>query len=402
MDVVIIGAGQAGVQAALSLRQLGHQGPISLLGEEPHPPYQRPPLSKAYLKGEAGVNQLHLRPADALAALGIDLRMGQRASQIDRAARRVTFGKDELGYDRLVLATGTRPRPLTVPGAELPGVLTLRGIADADRLREAIDAAETIIIIGGGFIGLEVAATVRAKGKTVTVVEAAPRVMGRAVAPQVSAWFEAMHRGMGTELRCGVGVAALLGNDRVEAVELADGTRIAADLVLAGIGALPNVDLAEAAGLPCPNGIATDAQGRTADPNIFAAGDCALVPSPWTGTPIRLENVQNAIDQAKTVAAVLMGQDVTYDAVPWFWSDQGAVKLQTTGLPVNPDAHVLRGDPEEGRFTVFHLRDGTVIAADSVNAPADHMFARRLVAARAAIPVAVLADPGVPLKSLLP
>ena len=401
MDVVIIGAGQAGIQVALSLRQLGHDGRIVLLGAEHHPPYQRPPLSKAYLKGETTQDQLILRPADALASMGIELHAGQPALSIDRAARRVACHGSTFHYDRLVLATGTRPRLLAVPGSKLQGVLTLRVIEDADRLRTALEHARNIAIIGGGFIGLEVAATVRAKGKPVTVIEAAPRVMARAVAPQVSAWFEAMHRDMGTDLRCGAGVSALSGQDHVETVELMDGNRIGADLVLVGVGAVPNVDLAEAAGLPCPNGIATDAQGRTADPNIFAAGDCALTPSHWAGGPIRLESVQNANDQAKIVAAVIMGQDVTYDAVPWFWSDQGSAKLQTTGLPIGTDAHVLRGDPQEGRFTVFHLRDGSVIAADSVNAPADHMLSRRLVAARATIPAAALADPGVPLKSLL-
>jgi 3-phenylpropionate/trans-cinnamate dioxygenase ferredoxin reductase component len=402
MDVVIIGAGQAGIQVALSLRQQGHDGRIAILGAEPHAPYQRPPLSKAYLKGEATQAQLSLRPAEALAGLRIDLHTNSWAVSIDRASRRVACGESDHHYDRLVFATGTRPRLLPVPGARLPGVLTLRNIEDADRLRAALDQARNAVIIGGGFIGLEAAATIRARGKPVTVIEAAPRVMARAVAPQVSHWFEAMHRGMGTELRCGVGVSALMGRDHVEAVELSDGETMTADVVLVGVGALPNTDLAEAAGLSCPNGIATDAQGRTADPHVFAAGDCALTPSPWTGSPIRLESVQNAIDQAKTVAAAIMGQDVTYDAVPWFWSDQGAAKLQTTGLPVSADAHVLRGDPGDGRFTVFHLRNGTVIAADSVNAAADHMFSRRLVAARAAIPAAVLADTAMPLKSLIP
>ncbi len=401
MDVVIIGAGQAGVQVALSLRQGGHEGAITLIGEEPHAPYQRPPLSKAYLKGEMGVEQLVLRPAEALAAQGIDLRTGVRITRIDRAARVVTGEGLNLSYDHLVIATGSRPRPLPLPGADLPGVLTLRGIEDADRLASALAEAKDVVIIGGGFIGLEAAATARLKGKAVTVVEAAPRVMGRAVAPAISAWFEAMHQGMRTVVLTGNGVAGIEGDGRVTALTLADGRRLLADLVLVGIGAVPNDELAKAAGLACPNGIATDAQGLTEDPAIWAAGDCAYSPNPYAGGPFRLESVQNAIDQAKCVAAAILGGDRPYDAVPWFWSDQGSAKLQTTGLPVSPDAHILRGNPDEGRFTVFHLRAGTIIAADSVNMPADHMAARRLVAARAMVAPETLADPAIPLKSLI-
>lgn len=401
MDVVIIGAGQAGVQVALSLRAGGHSGGITLIGDEPHAPYQRPPLSKAYLKGEMTAEQLALRPAEALAAQGIDLRTGVRVTGIDRTARAVTGDGLRQPFDALVIATGTRPRSLPVPGADLPGVLTLRGIEDADRLAAALETAENVVIVGGGFIGLEAAATARLKGKVVTVVEAAPRVMGRAVAPAVSEWFQALHRCMGTDVRTGTGVAALEGSDRVEAVVLADGTRLPADLVLVGIGAVPNDELARAAGLACPNGIATDAQGRTADLGVWAAGDCALTPNPYAGGPFRLESVQNAIDQAKCVAAAILGSDKPYDAVPWFWSDQGSAKLQTTGLPIDPEAHVLRGDPNLGRFTVFHLKGGRIIAADSVNMPADHMAARRLVAARAVIAPETLADPAIPLKSLI-
>jgi 3-phenylpropionate/trans-cinnamate dioxygenase ferredoxin reductase subunit len=401
MDVVIIGAGQAGVQVALSLRQLGHEGGITLIGNEAHAPYQRPPLSKAYLKGEMAAEQLLLRSPEALTAQAIKLRTGSNVTGIDRQARAVTGDGFSLHYDRLVLATGTRPRRLSVPGADLQSVLTLRGIEDADRLAAALETASDVVIIGGGFIGLEAAATARLKGRAVTVVEAAPRVMGRAVAPAISQWFEERHRAMGTTVLTGTGVSAIEGAARAEAVILGDGRRLAADLVLVGVGAVPNDELARAAGLDCPNGVATDSQGRTADPLIFAAGDCALTPNPFAGGAFRLESVQNAIDQAKCVAAAILGGDKAYDAVPWFWSDQGSAKLQTTGLPLNPDGHILRGDPSEGRFTVFHLRDGIVIAADSVNMPADHMAARRLVAARATIGAGILGDPAIPLKSLL-
>lgn len=401
MDVVIIGAGQAGVQVALSLRQKGHEGAITLIGDEAHLPYQRPPLSKAYLKGEMGRDSLTLRPADTLAGQGIALRLGTKAIGIDRAGHLVMTDGEPVPYDRLVLATGTRPRALTLPGADLPGLCSLRGIEDADALGAALQTARNLVIIGGGFIGLEVAATARAKGLTVTVVEAAVRVMARAVAPVVSTWFEAMHRTMGTTVLTSTGVAAIEGTARVEAVILSDGTRLPADLVLVGIGAVPNAQLALAAGLPCPNGIEVDAQGRTADPDIFAVGDCSLHPNPYAGGPFRLESVQNAIDQAKAVAGALLGGAAPYDAVPWFWSDQGSAKLQTTGLPISPEAHVLRGDPDQGRFTVFHLKGGRIIAADSVNMPADHMAARRLVAARAAVASETLADPAIPLKSLI-
>lgn len=401
MDVVIIGAGQAGVQVALSLRQKGHEGGITLIGDETHLPYQRPPLSKAYLKGEMARDSLSLRPSDALVGQGISLRLGVKAIGIDRAGHAVLTDGETVRYDRLVLGTGTRPRELTLPGANLPGLFSLRGIEDADALAKALNAARMVVIIGGGFIGLEVAATARAKGLGVTVVEAAPRVMARAVAPFVSTWFEAMHRSMGTTVLTGTGVAAIEGTAGVEAVILSDGTRLPADLVLVGIGAVPNTELAQAAGLPCPNGIEVDALGRTADPAIFAVGDCSLHPNPYAGGPFRLESVQNAIDQAKAVAGAILDGTAPYDAVPWFWSDQGAVKLQTTGLPINAEAHVLRGAPDQGRFTVFHLKAGRIIAADSVNMPADHMAARRLVAARAVIAPETLADPAIPLKSLI-
>lgn len=401
MDVVIVGAGQAGVQVALSLRQKGHSGGILLIGGESHLPYQRPPLSKAFLKGEVAAESLLFRSAEALASQGIELRLGETVRRIDRAAKTVALDGGAVRYDRLVLTTGTRPRRLTIPGADLPGVFALRSLTDAEDLRRAIMGAERIVIVGGGFIGLEVAATTRSAGKTVTVLEAADRVMKRAVAPAVSAFFEALHRRMGTTVRTGATIAALGGPERVETVTLGDGRVLPADLVLVGVGAEPNVELAVDAGLSCPNGIAVDDHGRTADPDVFAAGDCTWHPNPFAGGGFRLESVQNAIDQAKTVAAAILGEQAPYETVPWFWSDQGDAKLQTTGLPIGTDTHVLRGDPEAAKFTVFHLRNGVLIAADSVNAPADHMAARRLVAARAALPPVVLADGSIPLKSLL-
>jgi 3-phenylpropionate/trans-cinnamate dioxygenase ferredoxin reductase subunit len=280
-------------------------------------------------------------------------------------------------------------------------VLTLRGLDDADALKQALGVATNVAIIGGGFIGLEAAATARAFGKNVTVIEAAPRVMARAVSPAVSHWFEAMHRNMGSTVLTNTSVSALEGRDKVSGVTLSDGQTLAADLVLVGVGALPNVEVATAAGLKCPAGIEVDVHGRTSDEHVFAVGDCCSQPNIFADGLVRLESVQNAIDQAKVVAGAILGGDQTYSAVPWFWSDQGEAKLQTTGLPIGTDAFVTRGDVSTGRFSVFHLRSGVMIAADSVNSPADHMVARRLVAARRVISADVLADVSSPLKNLL-
>ncbi|KAB1082180.1 NAD(FAD)-dependent dehydrogenase [Neorhizobium galegae] len=400
MGIVILGAGQAGLQIALSLRQKGYAGTLTLVGDEPHLPYQRPPLSKAYLKGLADAASLAFRPAEALASQGIDLRLGKPVLRIDRVGKRVEFEDANLPYDKLAITLGTRPRKLVLPGAELSGVMSLRGITDGEALMLALSAANDVVIIGGGFIGLEVAATAAAAGKSVSVLEAAPRVMARAVAPDISSWFERMHRGMGSRIVTSAFIASIDGDDRVRSVTLGDGEVIRADVVLVGIGAVPNTEIATDAGLDCPNGVVVDALGQTSDPYIFAAGDCTLHPNRYAGGAFRLESVQNAIDQAKTVAGAMMGEVAPYDAVPWFWSDQGNTKLQTTGLPIGTDAHVTRGDPETGKFTVFHLKSGQVIAADSVNSPADHMCARRMVANGLAVAAETLADPATDLKSL--
>lgn len=400
MGIVILGAGQAGLQIALSLRQKGHQGNITLVGDEPHLPYQRPPLSKAFLKGQADAASLALRPVDALKALGIEMRLGQRAVSIDRERKTVQLSTGDCTYDKLALALGTRPRSLQISGSTLPGVLSLRGIKDGEALLAALARSQRVVIVGGGFIGLEVAATAAAAGKQVCVLEAEARVMARAVAPAISAWFEDMHRALGTRIVTCAKIASINGLDQVTSVTLTDGEIIAADLVLVGVGAVPNDEIAKDAGLECPNGILVDACGRTSDPDIYAAGDCALHPNRFANRVFRLESVQNAIDQAKVVAGAMVGEAVAYDAVPWFWSDQGTAKLQTTGLPIEADLHVTRGNPSEGRFTVFHLRDGKVIAADSVNSPADHMCARRIVAGGLSVHPDVLCDVTIDLKGL--
>ncbi|MFB9981291.1 NAD(P)/FAD-dependent oxidoreductase [Mesorhizobium kowhaii] len=400
MGIVIVGAGQAGLQIALSLRQKGYDGGVVLLGDEMHLPYQRPPLSKGYLKGTADAASLVFRPAEALASLGIDVRLGQDVRRIDRTEKFVELETANLPYDKLALALGTRPRSLSIPGADLPGVLSLRGISDGEALLAALSASRHIVIIGGGFIGLEVAATAAAAGKQVCVVEAGERVMARAVAPQISAWFEDMHRSLGTRIETSAQVTSIDGDDRVRSVTLSSGEALPAEVVLVGVGAVPNIEIAAASGLECPNGILVDAYGRTSDPDVFAAGDCALHPNRFAGGMFRLESVQNAIDQAKAVAAAMMGEALPYESVPWFWSDQGDAKLQTTGLPLRTEQYVLRGVPDDGKFTVFHLKGGLVIAADSVNSPSDHMCARRIVANGISVSPEILSDPATDLKSV--
>lgn len=400
MSIVILGAGQAGLQIALSLRQKGYDRGLLLVGDEVHLPYQRPPLSKAYLKGQADAASLALRSAEALASLGIELRLGRGARRIDRAGKLVELEGEILPYHKLALALGTRPRSIAVPGADLPGVLSLRGIDDGEALLAALSSAHHVVIIGGGFIGLEVAATAAAAGKKVCVLEAGERVMARAVAPQISTWFERMHRGLGSRVLTSVAVASINGDGHVRSVTLSSGEVLPAEVVLVGVGAIPNDAIASAAGLDCPNGILVDQCGRTSDPDILAAGDCALHPNRFADGLFRLESVHNAIDQAKVVAAAMLGEGVPYDSVPWFWSDQGQAKLQTTGLPLGTELHVTRGDPEAGRFTVFHLKHGRIIAADSVNSPSDHMCARRLIANGTVISPEILANPDTDLKSL--
>ncbi|MBA8909934.1 NAD(P)/FAD-dependent oxidoreductase [Aminobacter ciceronei] len=401
MRIVIIGAGQAGMQVASSLRQNGFGGDLVLIGDEQQLPYQRPPLSKAFIKRQVEPAGLLLRSAAALAEQRIDLLIDSRVTRIDRDAQLVQTNDRTVGYDYLVMATGARARNLQVPGSNLAGVMSLRSISDALTFRSALECAHQVAIVGGGFIGLEVAATAAAMGKSVTVIEGADRVMARAVAPLVSSWLEAMHSSMGTRILKGHAVASLGGCSRVQSVRLTNGDEVRADLVLVGVGGVPNVEIAKDAGLECPNGITVNEFGQTSDPRILAAGDCTLHPNRFAGGEFRLESVQNAIDQAKTVAGALLGDPKPYDSVPWFWSDQGSVKLQTTGLPIGTESYVTRGDPESGRFTVFHLKGGRVIAADSINSPADHMCARRLVAANHAVTAETLRDPNTDLKSLL-
>ena len=400
--VIIVGGGQAAMQAADSLRREGWTGPVMLISDEAAYPYQRPPLSKQYLAGKLGGDRLLFRPVEFYAEHDIQVLLRTRVTAIDREARSVVTGDAQRHrYAKLVLATGSRVRQLPLPGADLAGVHYVRSIADADGIAAAMAAARRVVIIGGGFIGLEVAAVMRGAELPVTVVELEDRLMARAVPPVLSEYYRELHQSRGVEILTGAGVAALSGDERVEAVRLADGRELAADLVVVGIGIVPNIELAREAGLHIDNGIAVDALARTSDPDILAAGECTSFDSPLYGTRLRLESVQNAVDQARTVAATVTGQEKPYEAVPWFWSDQYDLKLQMVGLSGGHDAMVTRGDMAEGKFSLFYYRDGRLLAVDSVNRPADHMLGRKLLGARISPDPAAAADPGFDLKSLL-
>jgi 3-phenylpropionate/trans-cinnamate dioxygenase ferredoxin reductase subunit len=398
--VVIVGAGQAGFQAATSLRQAGFDGRILLVGDEPCIPYERPPLSKAYLAGETGLDGLWLRPKTFYQKERIELELGETATAIDRQTRHVELASGrKVAYDRLVLATGTRSRPLSVPGAELDGVFPLRTLADADALRPRLAKARGAIVIGAGFIGLEFAAVARKAGVGVHIIEVTQRPMGRVVSEETSRFYTRAHRDWGSEVLLGTGVARILGNGRVSGVETSDGRRLPADLVLIGIGVLPNTEIAAAAGLAVDNGIVVNQNLATADPTIFAIGDCANFPSRFAAGRCRLESVQNAVDQGHAVAAAIVGKSIPYDKVPWFWTDQADLQLQIAGITAGHDRAVLRGDPETRSFSAFFFRDGTLIGVESVNRPTDHVVARRLLFADPRLSPEQAADPDFDLRA---
>lgn len=400
-QAVIIGAGQAGAQGAQSLRQAGFSGRIILLGEEPVAPYQRPPLSKAYLQGTFGADRLALKPDAFYAQNDIDFRLGVRVAAIDRAnARAMTDSGEAIPYDRLLIATGAPPRRLVCPGTDLPGIHYLRTIADCEGLRPAIDGARRIVIVGAGYIGLEVAASARKAGRAVKVLEAQSRVLQRVAGLEISAFFDATHRAHGVDLRLGAMLSGFEGRGRIERAILADGEKIDCDAVLIGVGAAPAISLAVEAGLAIDNGVATDDHARTSDPSIFAAGDCASHPSRLYGRRMRLESVPNAIEQAKVAGANMAGGDMVYDAVPWFWSDQYDIKLQTAGVAEGADAAVIRGDPATARFSVWSLKEGRVLAVDAVNDPAAFLASKKVIAAKTPVDAKKLADPATDLKSL--
>ena len=401
-SVVIIGAGHAGVQVAASLREEGYAGEVKLLSAEPHLPYQRPPLSKAFLKGAMEADGLPLRAAQFYQDKGIDLLLGEEALVVDRSVQRVELASGgRLTYGHLVFATGARQRPLDAPGIDLDGVLLLRDLTHARALRMRLGAARRIVVIGAGFIGLEIAATATSLGGEVTIVEVAPRPLGRAVSPATSAFFLEAHKAFGAEFRLGVGVVAFHGRDGVVSeVELSDGSRLPADLAIVGIGVLPEDRLARRAGLACDNGIIVNDWLETSDPLISAVGDCAIFPSPLVGFPVRLESVQNAVDQAKTVARRIVGRPEPYAALPWFWSDQGDLKLQIVGLSHGCDQWIVRGDPQTKSFAVFGFRGEELAAVETVNRPGDHMAARRIIGARLPLSAAQAADLAFDLRKL--
>jgi len=397
--ILIIGGGQAGAQAVDTLRREGFGGRLVLIGDEPELPYQRPPLSKKYLSGEMPADRLVFRHRTFYDEHRIELKLGRQAVRLDAAARQVELADGEkLTYDRALLCLGAESRRLTCPGAALPGVHYLRALADVAPIQAGFKPQARVVIIGGGYIGLETAATCRKMGCEVTVLEMADRVMNRVVAPGVSQYFAEEHRAHGVTIICDTRVVCLEGRERVEHVVCADGTRHAADLVIVGVGAVATTELARAAGLACDNGIVVDEYCRTSDAAIYAAGDCTSHPSLRFGRRVRLESVDNAFEQAKTAALNLLDKPVAHDRVPWFWSDQFDNKLLIVGLSQDHDRQVLRGDPASRSFSVCYLKGRELLAVEAVNHSKDYMAARKLIAERALMQPDKLADSELALK----
>ena len=409
--VLIVGGGQAAMHLASTLREHGWQAAVTIVSEEDQAPYQRPPLSKAFLSGNIHPTTLEFRSAEQYEADRITVLTGQRVTDVQAAAPgrpgvAVTEGGDRLEFGHLALATGARPRLLAVPGADLAGICYLRDVGHALELRERLATAQRVLVVGGGFIGLEAAAAATAQGKTVTVVEAADRLIGRVVAPVISDFYAAAHRRRGVRVLLGTAVSRFEGTGpantggTVTGAHLSDGGFGPADLVIVGIGAEPRTELAERLGLACAGGIVVDAFARTSDPAIVAVGDCAVTPHPAAadGSPVRFESYGHATDHAKVAAATLAGVPAPYDAVPWFWSDQGKLKLQIAGLSAGFDQAVLRGDPGEERFSVLYYREGRLLAVHAVNCPRDYLAVRRALAAGQEIPAEGAADADQPLR----
>ena len=406
---LVVGAGQAGLSLVTRLRDLGDDQAITLVGDEPEPPYERPLLSKTYLRGEHDRSALFLREPGWFQAQQIDLVTGDEVVSIDRDASggtARTASGHSIGFARLALTTGAAPRPLVVEGADLDGVVSLGALTESDDLARRLRRARDVVVVGGGFIGLEVAASAQALGCLVTVVELTEHLLGRAVTPELSRFYRDAHERRGTTVVLGTGVARLDGSDgAVTAAALTDGTLLAADVVVVGVGAAPRTRLASRLGLDVnPQGIVVDRQARTSDGVTVAAGDCAVGPNPFSrgvAGPTRLESVAHADDQSRTAAATLLGHVAAYDAVPWFWSDQGELRLQIAGLSMGADLSVLRGDPASERFSVLSFRDGLLIAAECVGASADYVAVKRGLEKGMTVDPDAAVDPGVPLKRLL-
>jgi 3-phenylpropionate/trans-cinnamate dioxygenase ferredoxin reductase subunit len=404
-DVVVVGAGHAGAQLATSLRQERFAGTIALIGDEPDPPYERPPLTKEYLSGEKDFDRLLIRPIEFWTERDVALLSGQRVTVVEPDSRRVRLaGGDWIEYGHLVWAAGGAPRKLACEGHHLAGLHTLRTRSDADRLRAELATTASAVVIGGGYIGLEAAAVLAKAGKQVTVLEAQDRVLARVAGEPLSRFFESEHRAHGVNIRLNVTVAAITGSDgRVAGVRLADGEVLACDMVIVGIGIVPAIDPLRAAGADCENGVLVDRQCRTSLPDVFAIGDCAMHSNRYAdGAQVRLESVQNANDQARIAAKVIAGSEAVYEAPPWFWSNQYDLKLQTIGLSAGHDAVIVRGNPTERSFSLVYLKQGRVLALDCVNATRDYAQGKRLVVERLAVLPELLADVDVALKDLAP
>jgi 3-phenylpropionate/trans-cinnamate dioxygenase ferredoxin reductase component len=400
--IVIVGGGQAAAQAVQTLRQAQFDGPITLIGGERHLPYQRPPLSKKYLANELTAERLYLRPETFYVSRKVDVVVGVRVEEIEADKRRIRLNDGRvLGYGSLLVATGSRVRRLAIPGAALAGIHYVRTIDDVDAIKRSLGPGTRIVIVGAGYIGLEVAAVTRALGNEVTVVEAADRIMARVVCPEVAAFFAGRHAQAGVDIRCATQVTEFIGTDRVSAVATASGERFECDIAIVGIGIMPAVEIAERAGLPCADGIRVDSCARTPDRHITAAGDCTNHPHPLVGRSIRLESVHNAVEQAKSAALSLLGQERPFADVPWFWSDQYEIKLQIAGLALEYDEVVIRGDPQTASFAAYYLAADRPVAVDAINSPRDFAIGKKLVTAQRKVSAASLADSSVDLASLV-
>ncbi|UWP88581.1 NAD(P)/FAD-dependent oxidoreductase [Aliiroseovarius crassostreae] len=398
--IIVIGAGQAGASLVAKLRNSGFEGQVTLIGEESAPPYQRPPLSKAYLLGDMALERLYLRPESFYAEQDITLRLSTRVDAIDVAAKQVVIGDERLAYDQLALTTGSAPRHLPAAiGGDLAGVHVVRTLGDVDRMEPEFSEGRRVLIVGGGYIGLEAAAVAAKKGLQVTLVEMADRILQRVAAPETSDYFRTLHTTHGVRILEGIGLETLTGDGRVSGARLSDGTALEVDFVIVGVGITANTTLAEAAGIEVENGIKTDAEGRTSAPDIWAAGDCASFP--YRGERIRLESVPNAIDQAEVVARNMMGEGVEYLAKPWFWSDQYDVKLQIAGLNTGYDRVITRPGDKEGAVSFWYYQGDTLLAVDAANDPRAYMIGKRLIEGGKSPAPKAVADIGIELKSLM-
>ncbi|WP_374573725.1 NAD(P)/FAD-dependent oxidoreductase [Phenylobacterium sp.] len=400
--VVILGAGHAGGTAAALLRQYGHEGPITLVGEEPIAPYQRPPLSKAWLKGEADADSLALKPVEFYAENNIDFRSGVRAVSIDRGKKTVALSNGEaVSYDILIIATGARPIVLPIEGKDLAGVLFLRTAEDAEKLKAALGPGKRLAVVGGGYIGLEAAASARALGAEAVVIEREPRLLARVACEALSTFFKDYHEKHGVTFELGAEVTGFKGEGgHVTGVALADGRVIACDAALVGVGARPNDEIASEAGLECARGVVVNLEARTSDPAIFAIGDVAHRPMPIYGRMFRMESVPNALEQAKQAASAITGRPAPAGETPWQWSDQYDIKLQIAGYPFDVDSLVLRGDPKSAKFAVFHLKGDQVQAVEAINSPPEFMMGRQLIGNRKPVSREKLADTTVSMKEV--